>query len=90
MLTEEETAYARNPLTHIDFLLFRRMDKSPLLAVEVDGVAFHAAGSVQAGRDEKKNRVFEQCDIPLLRLRTDGSEEEERIGQALRSAVSNS
>ena len=90
MLTEEETTYARNPLTHVDFLLFRRMDKSPLLAVEVDGAAFHAARSVQANRDEKKNRIFEQCGIPLLRLRTDGSGEEERIEQALRSAVSNS
>ena len=90
MLTEEETTYARNPLTHIDFLLFRWMDKSPLLAVEVDGATFHAAGSVQANRDEKKNRIFEQCGIPLLRLRTDGSGEEERIEQTLRSAVSNS
>ena len=44
MLTEEETTYARNPLTHIDFLLFRWMDKSPLLAVEVDGAAFHVRG----------------------------------------------
>ena len=85
MLTEEETTYARNPLTHIDFLLFRWMDKSPL-----DGATFHAAGSVQANRDEKKNRIFEQCGIPLLRLRTDGSGEEERIEQTLRSAVSNS
>lgn len=89
MLTEEETVYARNPLTHVDFLLFRRMDKSPLLAIEVDGAAFHAVGSVQASRDEKKNRIFEQCGISLLRLRTDGSGEKARIEQALRSAVSN-
>lgn len=88
MLTEEETAYARNPLTHVDFLLFRRMDKSPLLAVEVDGAAFHAAGSVQASRDEKKNRIFEKCGIPLLRLRTDGSGEKEQIEQGLMAAVS--
>ena len=89
MFTEEETVYARNPLTHVDFLLFRRMDKSPLLAIEVDGAAFHAVGSVQASRDEKKNRIFEQCGISLLRLRTDGSGEKARIEQALRSAVSN-
>lgn len=38
LLTKEEAVYARNPLTHVDFLLFRRMDKSPLLAVEVDGM----------------------------------------------------
>lgn len=90
MLTEEETVYARNPLTHVDFLLFRRMDKSPLLAVEIDGTAFHAAGSIQAGRDKKKKRIFEQCGIPLLRIRTDESREKERIEQALLSAVSNS
>lgn len=89
ILTEEETTYARNPLTHVDFLLFRRMDKSPLLAIEVDGVAFHAAGSLQASRDEKKNRIFERCGMPLLRLRTDGSGEKERIEQALLVAVSN-
>lgn len=88
MLTEEETAYARNPLTHVDFLLFRRMDKSPLLAVEVDGVAFHAAGSTQAGRDEKKNRIFELCGIPLLRLRTDESGEKERLERGLRATIS--
>lgn len=88
MLTEEKAVYARNPLTHVDFLLFRRMDKSPLLAVEVDGAAFHAAGSVQASRDETKNRIFEMCGIPLLRLRTDGSGEKERIEQGLRAAIS--
>ena len=89
MLTEEETMYARNPLTHVDFLLFRRMDKSPLLAIEVDGVAFHAVGSSQADRDEKKNRIFERCGIPLLRLRTDESGEQDRVEKALLAAVFN-
>ena len=89
MLSEEATAYARNPLTHVDFLLFRRMDKSPLLAVEVDGTAFHNTGSVQASRDEKKNWIFETCGIPLLRLRTDGIGEKERLEQGLRAAISN-
>ncbi len=88
MLTEEETAYARNLLTHVDFLLFRRMDKSPLLAVEVDGTAFHNAGSVQASKDEKKNRIFDLCGIPLLRLRTDGSGEKERLERELRATIS--
>lgn len=80
----------RNPSTHVDFLLFRRIDKSPLLVVEAGVASFHAAGSVQAGIDEKKNRIFKQCDIPLLRLRADGCGEEERMKQAPRSVVSNS
>lgn len=87
LLSHEESAYARNPLTHIDFLLFRKMDKSPLLAIEVDGTAFHAAGSIQAVRDEKKNHILSQCGIPLLRLKTDGSDEKNRIEQALRTAL---
>ena len=69
-------------------LLFRYINKSPLLAVEVDGTAFHATGSVQTSRDEKKNRIFEKCGIQLLRLRTDGSGEKERIEQGLRASIS--
>lgn len=83
-LTEEERKYARNPLTHIDFLLFHRMDKQPVLAIEVDGVGFHEPGSKQAERDAKKNRIMEKCGIPLLRLRTDGSGEKEKIRKALK------
>ncbi|MFQ9126534.1 MAG: DUF2726 domain-containing protein [Butyricicoccaceae bacterium] len=48
-LTEEERQYARNLLTHVDFLLFNQMDKQPVLAIEVDGAGFHEAGS-KAGR----------------------------------------
>ncbi len=90
LLTEEEAVYVANPLTHVDFLLFRRMDKSPLLAIEVDGTAFHTAGSAQADRDEKKNIIFEKYGIPLLRLRTDGSGEKEKIEQGLEMAISKS
>ena len=82
-LTAEECRYARNPLTHVDFLLFRQMDKQPVLAIEVDGIGFHQAGSKQAERDEKKNHIMGKCSIPLLRLRTDGSGEREKIRNAL-------
>ena len=83
-LTEEERKYARNLLTHVDFLLFNQMDKQPVLAVEVDGTSFHKAGSQQAARDEKKDVILEKCALPLLRLRTDGSGEKEKIMAALK------
>ena len=86
-LTEEERVYAGNPLTHVDFLLFGQMDKRPILAIEVDGTAFHRAGSKQGLRDEKKNSVMKKCGLPLLRLRTDGSGEEEKIRSALQIAL---
>ena len=83
-LTEGERQYARNPLTHVDFLLFNQMDKQPVLAIEVDGTGFHEAGSKQAERDMKKNSILEKCGVPLLRLRTDGSGEKEKIKNALK------
>ena len=83
-LTKEERQYARNPLTHVDFLLFNQMDKQPVLAVEVAGTGFHEAGSNQAARDMKKNSILEKCAVPLLRLRTDGSGEKEKIRNALK------
>ena len=83
-LTEEERKYARNPLTHVDFLLFNQMDKQPVLAIEVDGTGFHEAGSKQAERDIKKNSILKKCAISLLRLRTDGSGEREKIRTALK------
>ena len=83
-LTAEERKYARNPLTHVDFLLFNQMDKRPVLAIEVDGTAFHKAESKQAERDMKKNSILEKCAVPLLRLRTDGSGEKEKIKNALK------
>lgn len=86
-LTEDEQKYARNPLTHIDFLLFRQMDKQPVLAIEVDGTSFHEDGSKQAERDEKKNHIMDNCGVSLLRLRTDGSGEREKIRAALQAIL---
>ena len=83
VLTEEERQYAHDLLTHVDFLLFNQMDKQPVLAIEVDGTGFHEAGSKQAERDIKKNSILEKCAVPLLRLRTDGSGEKEKIRNAL-------
>ena len=86
-LSENECMYARNQLTHVDFLLFRKMDKQPVLAIEVDGTRFHEYGSNQAERDEKKTCILEKCGIQLLRLRTDGSGEQKKVEAALLSAL---
>lgn len=87
LLDANETDFVKNPLTHVDFLLFRRIDKSPLLAIEVDGTAFHAEGTAQATRDARKNGILEKYAIPLLRLRTDESGEEQRIERDLRAIL---
>lgn len=88
LLTKEEKIYAFNPLTHLDFLLFNKMDKSPVLVIEVDGSSYHQPGSIQAHRDAMKNSVLNKHGIPILRLRTNESQEENRIISALRDALS--
>ena len=55
-----------------------------MLAIEMAGSGFHEAGSKQAERDAKKNSILDKCAIPLLRLRTDGSGENEKIKNALK------
>ena len=87
LLTEEEARYASNPLTHLDFLLFNKMDKKPVMVIEVDGTRYHAEGTRQAERDILKNSVLEKCEVPILRLRTNESGEETRIKEMLRTIL---
>jgi hypothetical protein len=87
LLTEPETRYASNPLTHIDFLLFNKMDKSPVMAIEVDGTKYHAEGSRQSERDALKNSVLKKCNIPILRIRTNESGESSRIIALLKDTL---
>lgn len=87
ILSEEEKVYAQNPLTHTDFLLFNRMNKLPIMAIETDSPKFHKEGSKQAARDAKKNSIFDKCGIPLLRIKTNESGEKERIESTLRSCI---
>lgn len=87
LLNEEERTYAKNPLTHVDFLLFNKMDKTPVMAIEVDGTSFHVAGSKQAERDTQKSSIFQKCGILLLRIRTDESGEKRRIESAIKASI---
>jgi len=77
--TDAEKQYVGNILTHVDFLIFDKIGKNPRLAVEVDGVSFHSEGSLQAERDEMKNEIFRKCSLPIVRFRTDGSNERNRL-----------
>ncbi len=81
--TDGEIQYAMNPLTHIDFLIYNKLNKIPVLAIEVDGYAFHKDGTKQAERDEVKNSILEKIKLPLLRLRTNESGERNKIVDAL-------
>lgn len=86
-LTTEESTYATHPWTQTDFLVYRKVDKSPVLVIEVDGYAFHREGTRQAERDALKNSVLTKCGLPILRLSTVGSNERSRIRKKLADLV---
>ena len=83
--SEDETRFIRNN-SRIDFLLYNKIDKTPVLAIEVDGVAFHS-NKLQYERDSKKNNILEITGLPLLRLSTDGHQEKTRIIESLSAAM---
>ena len=83
VLSKDELRYARNKNTHVDFLLYSKISKKPILAIEVDGYEFHKEGTKQHERDKIKNSIFEKIGLPYLRLGTQESGEEERIIAAL-------
>ena len=78
-LTEEEWRYAAHPNTPVDFLIYNRITKTPVLAIEVDGFHYHKEGTRQAERDHMKDEIFAKYGIPLLRLPTNGSGEMQKI-----------
>ena len=86
-LTPAESAYATHDWTHLDFLVYRKVDKRPVLAIEVDGHKYHHEGTRQAERDILKDSVLQKCGLPLLRLATTGSDERGRIREELGKAI---
>lgn len=78
-LTEEEQKYAQHHNTHLDFLIYNKLGKNPILAIEVDGFKYHKAGTEQAERDKKKDSILEKCELPILRFATTGSGEKQKL-----------
>ena len=78
-LDEDEAKFVKNPATHLDFLIYSKVSKQALLAIEVDGVAFHENNPTQLKRDAKKDKILQKYNIPILRFATNSSEEEEKL-----------
>ena len=84
-LTPRQASYVAHRAS-VDFVIYNRVSNRPLLAVEVDGFAFHENNPAQLERDSLKNEVLHTYGMPLLRLPTTGSGEEQRIRTALDQA----
>lgn len=78
-LDEQETKYASNSWTHLDFLIYNKVAKVPVLAIEVDGFEFHRGGTQQADRDKIKDRILGKYNFPILRFGTNESNEKGKL-----------
>lgn len=87
LLTDEEYRYAMNSATHLDFLIYNRISKKPVLSIEVDGFHYHKKGTIQSERDKKKDHILELYGIPLLRFVTNGSGEKEKLISKLKEVL---
>lgn len=89
LLTEKERKYASHHNTHVDFLIYNKISKIPLLVVEVDGYKYHKEDNKTKRKRYIKNNILSKYNIPLIRLTTNGSREESIIRSKLDEIVNN-
>ena len=87
LLNERERQYVSCHYTHIDFLIYNKFSKNPVLAIEVDGYKYHKLGTQQYQRDLLKDSILKKYGIPIIRLKTNGSGEEKRIRDVISTLV---
>lgn len=85
LLKKEEVSFV-NHRASLDFIIFRKQDKSCVLVIEVDGFAFHENNPVQLQRDAMKDRILKRYGIPVLRLPTNSSGIEKKIEEGLKNS----
>ena len=83
LLDEREKKYVNNSKTHLDFYIFKTIGEKPVLAIEVDGYNYHKRGTKQHERDLLKDKILEKYGIPVVRLKTNGSQEKKIIKDKL-------
>ena len=83
-MSEEERKFISNDLPQLDFLIFNRVSKLPLLAIEADGLQNHIDSSEKTERDKVlKKHILETYGIPLLNLSEKDGSEGEKLAKEL-------
>lgn len=78
ILNADELAFVEAS-SHIDFLIFNKISRQTVLAIEVDGVAYHANNQMQLERDKMKDDILRRYSIPVMRFSTNGSNEKQKL-----------
>ena len=86
-LSEDEKRYINNRAS-VDFVIFDKMDKKPILLIEVDGFAFHRNNEEQLKKDKMKNNIARKKNIPILRFETgEKAYDEQKIISEIRKVI---
>ena len=64
-------------------MIYNKLGKVPILGIEVDGFEFHKEGTRQAERDKMKDKILEKYNFPILRFKTNESNEKEKLTNKL-------
>lgn len=82
LLSERQRKFVRST-SAVDFVVYHAVTRRALLAIEVDGTAFHEDKPVQLRRDGLKESILSLYGVKVLSFRTNGSDEEGRMRQEL-------
>lgn len=86
-LSEDEKRYINNRAS-VDFVIFDKMDKKPILLIEVDGFVFHRNNEEQLKKDKMKNNIARKKNIPILRFETgEKAYDEQKIISEIRKVI---
>lgn len=85
-LTEEENLFIKRN-SSCDFVIYFKVGKQPIGAIEVDGFAFHN-NEKQLKRDSLKDSILNKAGLKICRLSTIQSGEEEKIKNFLKNLIS--
>ena len=88
IFNDPENTYIQNNCS-VDFLIKDKVNQDIVCAIEVDGVAYHENNKHQKIKDSLKDSILTKCKIPLLRLKTNGSDEESKIKQIFNQYLDN-
>lgn len=87
LLNSDEIKFVRNPNSHIDFIIYSKINKQIILCIEVDGYQYHENNLDQLKRDKIKNSILDKYNIPLERFATNHSQEIEKLKNCLKNLV---
>lgn len=86
-LNDAEIKYVTHHWSHVDFTIINRLTKEIVLVIEIDGINYHEQNKKQHDRDVIKDKALKLNHIPLLRLKTNESNEKERVYSELKKAL---